>query len=304
MKRFWRGWMWMVPFAVLGGLGLWFSLDVARDLPDPATLPARLDSPSVRIADREGRLLYEVFPQSGGRHSVVPLSTIPMHLRQATLATEDSHFYQNPGVDLGGIVRAVWINLREGEAISGGSTITQQVARTLLLTPEERTQRSLRRKLRESLLAWLLARRYTKDEILAFYLNQTYYGGMAYGVEAASQTFFGKPVSQLDLAESALLAGLPQSPFGYNPFSSLAAAKQRQAVVLELMQKQGLISLEERALAEAEPLVFSDAPYPLEAPHFVMMVRDQLDELVSQADVYSHGGVEVKPAKPGLAAPR
>ena len=160
------------------------------------------------------------------------LDEIPLALQQATIATEDGSFYSNPGVDLAGIARALWINATGGEVLAGGSTITQQVARNLLLSPEERGQRSLRRKLRELLLAWRLTQQFSKDGILGLYLNQTYYGGLAYGVEAASQTYFGKPVTELDLAESALLAGLPQAPAVYNPFSDPEAARSRQRVVL------------------------------------------------------------------------
>ncbi len=141
-----------------------------------------------------------------------------------------------------GIIRAVWINLRGGETLSGGSTITQQVARTLLLS-DEKSERTLRRKLRETVLAWQLTRAYSKDEILALYLNQIYYGGMAYGIEAASQTYFGKPASDLLLPECALLAGLPQTPGIYNPFTNPDLALERQKVVLGLMEKNGFITL-------------------------------------------------------------
>jgi membrane peptidoglycan carboxypeptidase len=176
---------------------------LAGDLPSPDSLPEMFQTPSVRITDRYGRLLYEAISETGGRHTVVPLEHIPLDLRQATIATEDRSFYEHPGVDFTGILRALWINLRQGETLAGGSTITQQVARNLLLSEDERSQRSLRRKLREMILAWQLTRRYSKDEILEIYLNQIYYGGNAYGVEAAAQTFFGKPVKELDLAECA-----------------------------------------------------------------------------------------------------
>ncbi|HKZ54641.1 MAG TPA: transglycosylase domain-containing protein [Anaerolineales bacterium] len=273
---------------------------IAADLPSLNTLPERLNPPSVRITDRHGRLLYEVLPEEGGRHAVVPLESIPLALRQATIATEDSGFYRNPGFDLAGILRALWIDLaasleqRRIETPAGGSTITQQVARNLLLSPEERGERSLRRKLRELLLAWRLTRSLSKDEILALYLNQTYYGGLAYGVEAAAQTFFGKPVSELDLAESALLAGLPQAPARYNPFTDPEAAQARQRIVLGLMQRAGFIDAEQQALAEREQLVFASTPYPMQAPHFVMMVRAQLDELFTPDELEQGGGLVVR----------
>jgi 1A family penicillin-binding protein len=263
------------------------------DLPSLTTLPANLNPPSVRIEDRFGRLLYEVLPEETGRHTTVPLEQIPLALRQATIATEDQSFYVNPGVDLRGILRSLWIDLRGGETVAGGSTITQQVARNLLLE-EERTERSLRRKLRESLLAWQLTRRFSKDEILGLYMNQTYYGGLSFGVEAAAQTFFGKPAAELDLAESAILAGLPQAPALYNPFTDLEAAKTRQAVVLDLMEKQGYITTDQRLLAEHEPLVLASTPYPMEAPHFVLMVESQLDEIFTPEEINSHNGVIVR----------
>jgi len=264
------------------------------DLPSLEALPVSLNTPSVRIVDRYGRVLYEALAEEGGRHSVVSLEEIPSALRLATIATEDRNFYTHPGIDYRGVLRALWLYLRGGQTLTGGSTITQQVARNILLGESERTQRSLRRKLREVYLAWELTRRFSKDEILALYLNQTYYGGMAYGVEAAAQTFFGKPVGELDMAESALLAGLPQSPAIYNPFTNPEAAKERQRTVLGLMETGGLITTEQRTLAEREQLVFTETPYPIEATHFVMMVRAILDDLFSSDQIYQEGGLEVR----------
>lgn len=273
---------------------LWYWL--FRDLPALENLPDRLHTPSVRIVDRNGRLLYEALYLEGGRNTIVQLETIPLDCRRATIATEDRSFYTNPGVDLRGMVRAAWINLQGGETIAGGSTITQQVVRNLLLGTGERGERSLRRKLREAILAWQLTQRKSKDHILALYLNQTYYGGMAYGIEAASQTFFGKPARRLDLAECALLAGLPQAPAVYNPFTDLASARKRQKVVLNLMAADGVITAEQGQLAEREELVLAESPYPIEAPHFVMLVRNQIDRLYSPEDIYAlarQGGLVV-----------
>jgi len=238
-------------------------------------------TPSVRITDRNGRLLYEILPQEGGRNTVLDIEHISQCLKDATIAVEDKYFYTNPGVDLTGIARALWINLRGGETIAGGSTITQQVARNLLMSQDERTERTLRRKLREAVLAWQMTRKLPKDEILALYLNQINYGGMAYGVEAASQTYFGKPASELLLPECALIAGLPQAPGVYNPFTNPDLAKNRQNVVLGLMEKQGYITREQRVSAEATPLSYNPAPYPIEAPHFIWIIKDQIDTLIS-----------------------
>ncbi len=249
-------------------------------LPSLDALPQHLAAPSMRITDRNGLLLYDSIAAEGGRNIPIPLANIPLALQKATISTEDNTFYQNPGVDLVGILRALWIDLRGGEALAGGSTITQQIARTLLLQPEERTQRSLRRKLRESILAWQLARHYSKDKILELYLNQTYYGAFSYGVEAAAQTYFNKHAKDLDLAECALLAGLPQSPGTYNPLADPQAGKQRQEVVLGLMEKHNQITAAEQELAAQETLEYASDPFPIEAPHFVMMVEAQLEQIL------------------------
>jgi 1A family penicillin-binding protein len=277
---------------IVAGIAGWLWL--FGDLPALDSLPARLHTPSVRIVDRNGRLLYEALDEQGGRHAVIPLEAVPLACRQAAIATEDRRFYSHPGVDLQGVLRAVWINLRRGDALAGGSTITQQVARNLLLDQAERGERSLRRKLREALLAWRLTRYFTKDEVLALYLNQTYYGGMAYGLEAAAQTFFGRPAAQLDLAECALLAGLPQAPALYNPYTNPEAARARQSTVLRLMEQDGYITAEQRRLAEREPLALAEKPYPIEAPHFVMMVRAELDRQFSPEQIYQRGGLVVR----------
>ena len=281
----------LLLLAALAGAGFY---SVFAGLPLPESLSQRLNTPSVRITDRNGRLLYEDLAEDAGRHTVVPLEAIPVQMQQATIATEDRSFYTNPGVDGRGILRALWINLRGGETLAGGSTITQQVARTLLMDADERSQRILRRKLRESYLAWRLARRFSKEEILALYLNQIYYGAMAYGVEAAAQTYFGKPAADLDLAECALLAGLPQSPAAYNPFTNPEAAKERQGVVLRLMEEDGFISAEQRQQAGREPLAYASTPYPIEAPHFVMMARGEVDRLFTPEQIYQAGGLTVR----------
>ncbi|MGD8516399.1 MAG: penicillin-binding protein 1C [Anaerolineae bacterium] len=249
-------------------------------------------APSNKVYDRHGQLLFEMPPPHGGRHSPVPLSEIPSALRTATIATEDATFYDNPGVDAGAILRAVWINLRGGEVISGGSTITQQLARNLLMSPEERYERTLTRKLREAILAWRIARHYSKDEILELYLNEIYFGNMAYGVEAAAQTYFGKPVRDLDLAESALLAGLPQAPVYYNPLENLERASARQAVVLDLMVRHGYLTAEEASVAKAEKLHFASAPLDIHAPHFVMYVRGQLEQELG-LERLEQGGLQI-----------
>ncbi|MDW8070791.1 MAG: PBP1A family penicillin-binding protein [Anaerolineae bacterium] len=270
-----------------GAFALWHWLIV--DLPSPEHLYWYTSVPSTRIYDRNGRLLYEILDPHKGAHAPVPLSAIPKACIQATLATEDASFYTNPGVDVWAILRAVWVNLRGGEVLSGGSTITQQLARNLLMTPEERSRVSLERKLREAVLAWRLARTYSKDEILTLYLNETYYGNLAYGIEAAARTYFAKSVSELDLAECAMLAGLPQSPARYNPLENPGAARKRQRVVLNLMVKHGFITPQEADLAAREDLAFAAAPFPIRAPHFVMFVWSQLEREFGREALYTQG---------------
>lgn len=259
------------------------------DLPSPHTLYDHQTGTSSRILDRKGRLLYEIADPHIGRHVPVSLEEIPLYCRQATVATEDANFYTNPGVDIKGILRAIWINLRGGEVLAGGSTITQQLARNLLLSPQERGQRTLLRKLRESILAWRIARTFTKDEVLALYLNEVSYGNLAYGIEAAARAYFGKGVAELSLAECALLAGLPQSPVVYNPLTNLSAARQRQRVVLNLMVEQGYITPEQAELAAQERLRFAATPFPIEAPHFVMYVWDWLERTFGPEAIYTEG---------------
>ncbi len=280
----------MIVAALAVGVQAW----LFNGLPSLDSLPSRQNNPSVRITDRDGEQLYEILGEDGGRHAVIPLGTIPNRLVQATIATEDRSFYSNSGIDPFAILRALWTNLRGGTAFSGASTITQQVARNFLLDPQERSQISMRRKLREALLAWQLNRRFTKDEILEQYLNQTYYGALSYGVEAASQTYFGKPAAQLDLAESALLAGLPQAPARYAPFNDPQAAIERQGVVLDLMQEAGFIDDQQRAAAGRQVLIFSSAPYPIKAPHFVMMVKEEIEAMFTQDQIRQMGGLVVR----------
>lgn len=266
-------------WATIFGIPLLLGFYLFYDLPSINSLSENLAQPSVRITDRNGILLYDLLPQVGGRQVSLTPENIPQCMRDATVAVEDANFYSHPGVDLVGIIRAVWINTTSGETVSGGSTITQQLARILLFDEDERIERSLRRKIREAVLAWQLTRRYSKDEILTLYLNQSYYGGMAYGIEAAAQTYFNKSAADLILPECALLAGLTQTPGLYNPYTNPDLAIERQMVVLGLMEKHGFISSEEKASAEKMPMAFNQAPYPMEAAHFVWLVKDQLDEL-------------------------
>jgi penicillin-binding protein 1C len=269
------------------GIYLW----AFTDLPTIDHLKAGMALPSNHIYDRNGRLLYEIIDPKGGRNAAVPLAQIPKALQQATIATEDKNFYVTPGIDLEGIVRALWIDLRGGEVRAGGSTITQQVARTLLLDPDQRSERTLRRKLREMALAVQISAAYSHDDILALYLNQVYYGNMAYGVQAAAQTYFGQNVDQLDLAEAAMLAGLPQAPGANDPLTNPTAAKDRQKTVLDLMVAAGNISQTEADTAYQEPLHYGSGKFAIEAPHFVMTVWDQVAH--DFPDAFYAGGLDI-----------
>lgn len=252
---------------------------------------------STYILDRHGNLLYELSDK--GRRTIIALDQTPLHLRQATIATEDKHFYSHTGVDYSAIARAAWQNMQAEEVVSGASTISQQLARNLLMDTAERYDLSLQRKLKEANWAFDLETRYTKSQILEMYLNTVYYGHQAYGVAAAAAVYFRKGVADLTLAESALLAGLPQSPYGYDPFVDPEAALARQRVVLELMQRQGYISQAERAQALTQTLRFIPPALPvLRAPHFVDYVRDLLLERFGsegmRQGLYVHTSIDLR----------
>src|ERR687887_772801 len=216
-----------LAFAGVMGLYAYY----ARDLPDPGSLSRRQLFQTARIFDRNGKLLQEIDDPSGGRRILVHLADVPAVMRGATIAAEDASFYDNPGFDVRAVLRATYQWLRNGSPQSGASTITQQLVKNTLLGPEQTAER----KIKEAFLAMELTRRYTKDQILEMYLNEILYGNRAYGIEAASETYFGKPARDLSLSEASLLAGLPQAPSYYDPYSNLQAAKERQAYVLEQM---------------------------------------------------------------------
>ncbi len=274
---------------LIGGISIYAWL--FSDLPSIDRLQAGLALPSTRIYDRNGQLLYEILPVEGGRNTALQLSDIPKHCVQAVIATEDANFYNHPGVDIVGIFRALWIDFRGGEVLAGGSTITQQVARNLLLDPEQRAERTLRRKLREMILALRLQNVYSKDDVLALYLNQSYFGNLAYGIEAAARAYFGKSATELSLSECTLLIGLVQAPAAYDPLTNLPAAKDRRDSVLELMVKNDYLTPEDELLAKQDTLQFASSPFPIKAPHFVMAVWKQLQRDYPEA--LFGGGLDV-----------
>ena len=261
---------------------------------------------TTRILDRNGNQLYEILDPQAGRRTYVPLENISPYMVAALISTEDSGFYSNPGFDPAGIVRAIWQNLQGGGIVSGASTITQQIARNLLLSPEEQSQRTALRKIREIMLAAEIARRYTKDEILELYLNQMYFGNLAYGVEAASQTYFDTAAEHLTLGQASFLAGLLQAPSVYDVHVNREATLDRQRQVLVLMvnagSEQGCIfvsnsqqpicvtpELAGAASAEFVEYEFESPAVNIEFPHWVTFVRSELEKLYDPQTIYRSG---------------
>lgn len=241
-----------------------------QGLPNPGELSLRDIAQTTKIYDRNGTLLYQVFANQN--RTLVPLSSIPKNLKNATIAIEDKDFYKNPGFDIAAIVRAAIADL-SGEPLQGGSTITQQLVKSTLLTPEI----SINRKVKEIILAFWAERMYSKDQILEMYFNQVPYGGTAWGIEAAAQTYFGKSVKDLNLAQSAFLAGMPRAPSIYSPYGETPNLwKKRQKEVLSRMRDLKYITRQQEEEVLKEDLVFLAPRTPIYAPHFVMYVKDYL----------------------------
>lgn len=265
-------------------LGVTF-IAFSKDLPSPDHLTDRKVSLSTKIYDRNGVLLYDIYGDEN--RTLVTLDKIPLVVREATIATEDKGFYSNPGFDILGIARAAFSTIFKGR-LEGGSTITQQVVKNTLLSPE----RTILRKIREFILAVEIDNRYSKDEILQMYFNETPYGGQAIGIQAAAESYFGKNASELNLAEAALLAGLPAAPSRYSPFRDPELAKWRQGEVLQLMREDGYITEKQEEEAKNTKLTFKPEGSQIRAPHFVMYVRELLAERYGENLVES-GGLRV-----------
>jgi len=285
-KRFpWKKFVVLVVVVIFGTAGAVFGVIqwAGRDLPNPEQI-SELRSPIKTVVfDARGRVLHEFFREN---RSPVPLKSIPRHLVNATLSTEDRTFYQHWGVDLMGITRAAINNLLRMRRAEGGSTITQQLARNLL----RRYEKTLSRKLKETALAIEIERTYSKDKILELYFNQIYFGEGAYGVEAASKTFFGKPLDELNLPECALLAGISNNPGRYSPRRHPQAARLRRQKVLRNMLDTGAISQVEYDRAVEAPLGVTPVRYGNDrAPYFVEMVRLYLSERYGSDAVYEDG---------------
>ena len=284
-KHFHMRWQYFLAFFLL--LIFVFYFLILKDLPSPSKL-AKYDIPlATKLYDRNGKLLYEIFAEQ--KRSLVTLSEIPQDLKDATIAIEDKDFYQHKGINpIGGILRAVK-NIIVKRRLEGGSTITQQLIKSALLTPE----RTIQRKVKEIILATWAEIIYSKDQILEMYFNQVPYGGTAWGVEAAAKKYFGKDVWELNLAESALLAGLPAAPTSFSPFGSHPElAVQRQHEVLRRMVEDGYITQEEAEEAQNVTLVYAAREENIKAPHFVMYVKDQLVEKYGEK-IVEQGGLKV-----------
>ncbi|MEE8109806.1 MAG: PBP1A family penicillin-binding protein, partial [bacterium] len=273
------------PLVIAVGVGTTVGLLFAHfeGLPDVRDLEGYRPSTITRIYDVRNRLLAEFYVE---RRILVPLDRMPQHLIQAALAIEDNNFYDHIGIDLRGLARALYQNLRAGRVVQGGSTITQQLAKILFLTPE----RSLSRKAKEAMLALRIERTYSKEEILALYFNQIYLGSGAYGVEAAARTYFDKGVENLTLEEAALLAALPKAPSYLSPIRYPERARKRRDLVLRKMQELGYVSAERAREARRTPLnVVRATPAKSAAPHFVEHVRRILQEQFGDRDLYRKG---------------
>ena len=261
----------------MAAVALWF----ARDLPDPRTIAGVIHAPTVTLLDVGGETIARFGAAVG---DPVTVDRLPPWLTAAVIATEDRRFYRHPGLDPRGIVRAAFSNLRAGGVREGGSTLTQQLAKNLFLTHE----RHFKRKVQELLLAIWLEHHLSKDEILALYLNRVYFGAGAYGVDAAARRYFGKPATEVSLAEAALLAGLLKAPSRYAPTVNPGGARRRAAAVLDDMVEAGLIDRPRAEAALALPAALTFRPAPRRGRHFADWVRDQLPDYLG-----GHSGADL-----------
>ncbi|MCX6725974.1 MAG: transglycosylase domain-containing protein [Candidatus Shapirobacteria bacterium] len=260
---------------------------VFYQLPNPNQLVTRDQAVSTKIYDRNNQLLYKIYRNQN--RTLVQLKDIPVYLVQATIAVEDAEFYHHRGFSWKSIFSAAIRNL-EGDKLYGGSTITQQLVKNALLTPE----RTWRRKIKEIVLSLLVEAKFSKDEILQMYFNEVGYGGAAYGIEEAAQLYFNKSVNELTLAEAALLAGLPASPTSYSPFGiHPEKAKERQELVLRRMVQENFITEKQREEAAAENIRLAPQRTDIKAPHFVMYIKELLVQKYGERMV-EEGGLEVK----------
>ncbi len=254
---------------------------IFSELPDVKSLERYRPFEASIVYSSDGQVLTEFFYE---RRKFVPHHEIPDIVKKAFIAAEDIRFYKHPGVDIIGILRALYRDIKAGGVVEGGSTITQQLAKMLYLNPE----RSLSRKLREAILSIQIEKKYTKDEILGLYLNQAYFGNRAYGIAAAAETYFGKSYKDLTIAEVALLAAMPKAPSAFNPFKKPDLALKRRNLVLKRMLEEGFITKEEYAFAINVPLPEHPHWRKFEAPYFVETLRLELESKFGEA-LYKDG---------------
>ena len=286
-RRPWRWWqILLIAVAVLGVLGvlavgglLWH---YAQDLPDLNQLQNYQPSLVTQVYSSDRQRIGQFYIE---RRILTPLEKIPERLRQAVIAVEDARFFEHPGLDYIGMLRAAWTNIRRGGKVEGASTITQQLARSLFLSSE----RTFDRKVRELVVAYKMELVSTKEQILETYLNQIYFGQGAYGVASAAQSYFGKDLASLTVAEAAFLAGLPKSPNHFSPFKNFERAKKRQEHVLARMEEAGFLTAAEREQAAAESLSFRRPGGEQTAPYFVEHVRQLVIAKYGEAMVYKGG---------------
>jgi len=261
----------------------------AKDLPRPEVFTERQLFQSSKIYDRTGQiLLFEIYGEE--KRTWVPLKNIPEYLKQAVISAEDSDFYHHFGVDLKGIVRAVLEDLKIGKPIYGGSTIPQQLIRSTFFSTEKTAQR----KIREIILALELDRRYSKDQILEWYLNQIPFGQNTYGAEAASQTYFGKPVSEISLAEAATLAALIKAPYRLSPYGeNKKELLTRKDYVLDRMVAKGYLEKEGVEKTKKEEIKFVEKKIEIKAPYFTLWVKQQLEEKFGGEDFLARSGLKI-----------
>ena len=259
-------------------------LAFTRDLPQIRSLETFTPSTITRVYSSDNVLLAEFYDE---KRDPVSLADIPPYLKEALITTEDRNFYHHSGIDLKGNLRAIVKDIVAGDFKEGASTITQQLSRTLFLTP----RKTLVRKIKEAILALQLERRYTKDEILGLYLNQVYFGSGAYGVGSAARIFFGKSVKALTLSECALIAAMPRSPSRYSPLVNPELALKRRNIVLMQMHKIGLITEAEFLGAREEPVFKTPPPpaYSMKAPYFVSYIKDFLEDTLGDSTLYKGG---------------
>ena len=273
---------------VISSLLLFFYFYFLKDLPTPYDLKKHQPKLTTHILDRNGQELYKIYKDEN--RSLVKIDELPSYLIDATVSIEDKDFWNHVGFSPTGIIRAIYHNrLATSNKFQGGSTITQQLIKNTLLTPEK----TIRRKIRELILSVWVERVFSKKEILEMYLNEVSYGGTAYGVQEASQQYFGKDATSLSLAEAALLAGLPAAPTAYSPFGiNQEKAKERQADVLRRMSEDKNISTETLDKTLKEKIKFSQNSTNIKAPHFVMYVRDWLASKFGE-EMVNNGGLKV-----------